>query len=299
MKPFNSLFKAILHAAWVASASVATLPAFAQTQDVVIRFAAQVNGQPFECGKTYPDVGTTRSVLTPSDFRMYVSEVHLIDPQGQPVKVALDQDKVWQLEDIALLDFENAQGPCRNGTPAMNQTVRGRVPTGQYQGLRFTLGVPFARNHGNPTVAPAPLSSTAMFWNWQGGYKFLKFDAATSGQKATTAPPAAQGGGNASGFSVHLGSTGCESASKTTPPSGCKNPNRVVVNFASFDARTNVVIADIAPVLAKSNIDINTEGTSPGCMSFLGDADCNAILPALGLPYMDYPAGKQQLFSVK
>ena len=298
MKPINALIKAFHHAAWVA-ATVIALPVFAQTQDVTIRFAAHVNGQPFECGKSYPDIGTTRSLMTPSDFRMYVSEVHLINRQGQAVKVELEQDKVWQLENIALLDFENAQGPCRNGTPAMNQTVRGRVPAGQYQGLRFTLGVPFARNHGDPTVAPAPLSSTAMFWNWQGGYKFLKFDAATSGQQAVTAPPAAHGGGSASGFSVHLGSTSCASASKTTAPTACLQPNRVVVDFPAFDVNKHVVVADIGPVLAKANVDINTPGTSPGCMSFLGDADCVAIMPALGLPYMDHQAGKQQFFSVK
>lgn len=298
MKSFNAFIKAFHHAAWV-SATVVAMPAFAQTQDVTIRFAAQVNGQPFECGKSYPDIGTTRSVMTPSDFRMYVSEVHLINRQGQAVKVELEQDKVWQLENIALLDFENAQGPCRNGTPAMNQTVRGRVPAGQYQGLRFTLGVPFARNHGDPTVAPAPLSSTAMFWNWQGGYKFLKFDAATSGQQSVMSPPAAHGGGSASGFSVHLGSTSCASASKTTAPTACQQPNWVVVDFPAFDVNKHVVVADIGPVLAKANVDINTPGTSPGCMSFLGDADCVAIMPALGLPYMDHQAGKQQLFSVK
>jgi uncharacterized repeat protein (TIGR04052 family) len=294
----NQLIKSGLNAALLAVTAL-SIPVEAQTQDIAIRFAGRVNGQPFECGKSYPDIGTTRSVITPSDFRMYVSGVHLINRQGEAVKVELEQDKVWQLEDIALLDFENAQGPCRNGTPALNQTIRGRVPVGQYTGLRFTLGVPFARNHGDPTVAPAPLSSTAMFWNWQGGYKFLKFDTATSGQKATSSPAASQGGGNASGFSVHLGSTGCASASKTTPPSACQNPNLVVINLPSFDVTRNIVVADIAPVLAKSNVDINTTGTSPGCMSFLGDADCVAILPALGLPYMEHKAGQQQLFRVE
>lgn len=298
MTLFIQLIQSGLRATSLAVTVLAT-PVFAQTQDVVIRFAALVNGQPFECGKSYPDIGTTRSVITPSDFRMYVSEVHLINRQGQAVKVELEQDKVWQLEDIALLDFENGQGSCRNGTSALNQSVRGRVPLGQYEGLRFTLGVPFHRNHGDPTVAPAPLSSTAMFWNWQGGYKFLKFDTATSQQKATSVPPSQHGGGHASGFSVHLGSTGCASVSKTTAPSACQNPNRVIVNMSPFDVTKNVVIADIAPVLAHSNVDINAAGTSPGCMSFLGDADCVPIMPALGLPYMEHPAGEQQLFRVR
>lgn len=255
------------------------------TQPVEIRFAAQINGQAFECGKSYSGVGTTKSTITPSDFRLYVSQVELLTTDGKAVPVALTQDKTWQLENIALLDFENGQGPCRNGTPATNISVRGTAPVGNYSGLRFTVGVPFARNHGDPTVSPAPLSSTAMFWNWQGGYKFIKFDMASSGQPAVTAPPAAHGGGNASGFSVHLGSTVCASASRTQAPSGCQNSNRMEIRLSDFNLANNVVVIDMGRVLAKSNVDINTAGTSPGCMSFPKDADCPAVMEALGLAY--------------
>lgn len=154
----------------------------AATQAVELRFVAEVNGQPFECGQSYKNIGTTRSTITPSDFRMYVSQVQLTTADGKTVPVQLTQDKTWQLEGIALLDFENGQGPCRNGTLPMNTVIRGSVPAGQYKGVIFTVGVPFDLNHGDPTVAPAPLSSTAMFWNWQGGYKFIKFDTASSGR---------------------------------------------------------------------------------------------------------------------
>jgi uncharacterized repeat protein (TIGR04052 family) len=264
------------------------------TQPVEIRFVAQINGQAFECGKSYSGVGTTKSTITPSDFRLYVSQVELLSTDGKAVPVALNQDKTWQLENIALLDFENGQGPCRNGTPATNISVRGSVPVGNYSGLKFTVGVPFARNHGDPTVSPAPLSSTAMFWNWQGGYKFIKFDAATSGQPAVTVPPAAHGGGNASGFSVHLGSTVCASASKTQAPSGCQNSNRMDIRLSDFNAASNVVVIDMGRVLANSNVDINTAGTSPGCMSFPKDADCPAVMSALGLAYDGVPAASSQ-----
>lgn len=268
------------------------------TQPVEIRFAAQINGQAFECGKSYSGVGVTKSTITPSDFRLYVSQVELLTADGKAVPVALIQDKTWQLENIALLDFENGQGPCRNGTPATNMSVRGSVPVGHYSGVKFTVGVPFARNHGDPTVSPAPLSSTAMFWNWQGGYKFIKFDMATSGQPAVTAPPAAHGGGNASGFSVHLGSTVCASASRTQPPSGCQNSNRMEIRLSDFNPANNVVVIDMGRVLANSNVDINTAGTSPGCMSFPKDADCPAVMGALGLAYDGAPAtGPQRLIS--
>jgi uncharacterized repeat protein (TIGR04052 family) len=272
----------------------------ASTQTVALRFVAQVAGQPFVCGQRYSGIGSTRSTITPSDFRFYVSEVHLIDAGGRAVPLALTQDSTWQLDNLALLDFENGSGPCRNGTAATNTTVRGTVPAGSYTGLRFTLGVPFARNHGDPTTAPSPLNLTAMFWNWQGGYKFFKFDTATSGQTATTAPPDQRGGGNASGFSVHLGSTVCASGSRTEAPSACQNPNRVTVHLDRFDAATQVVVADIAAVLAGANVDVNAPGTSPGCMSFLGDADCPPVMGALGLAYGGVPAsGPQRLFTAR
>ena len=271
------------------------------TQPVTLRFAAQVNGEPFACGKSYAGVGTTRSTITPSDWRMYVSEVHLIDTSGRAVPVALTQDGMWQLENIALLDFENGSGPCRNGTAATNTTVRGTVPAGRYVGLRFTLGVPFGRNHDDPTVAPSPLNLTAMFWNWQGGYKFVKFDTATAGQPMTSAPPDPRGGGNASGFSVHLGSTLCASASRTEAPRAeCANPNRVQVQFDRFDPATQTVVADIGSVLAGANVDVNAPGTSPGCMSFLNDADCPGVMGAFGLAYGGMPApGPQRFFTVR
>ncbi len=276
--------------------------AAAATQPVSVRFAAQVAGQPFACGQSYAGIGSTRSTITPSDFRLFVSEVALVDAAGRAVPVTLAQDGVWQFESIALLDFENGTGPCRNGTAGTNTAVRGTVPAGRYVGLRFTLGVPFARNHGDPTVAPSPLNLTAMFWNWQGGYKFVKFDTASSGMQAA---PAVHGAGHgsapASGFSVHLGSTLCASPARTEAPKAeCANPNRVAVAFDRFDPATQTVVADIGNVLAGANVDVNAPNTSPGCMSFPNDVDCPPVMGALGLAYGGAAApGPQRFFSVR
>ena len=169
--------------------------------------------------------------------------------------------------------------------------------------MRFTLGVPFKLNHVDPTTAPAPLSSTAMFWTWQGGYKFLKVDMASAGTTAVhghgAAHGAGHGGGAASGFSVHLGSTMCASPSKTAAPTACANPNRLTVSLPQFDLSKHTIVADIGAVLAGANVDVNTPGTSPGCMSFLKDADCPPIMAALGLPYENHAAGLQRFFSAK
>jgi uncharacterized repeat protein (TIGR04052 family) len=228
---------------------------------------------------------------------MYVSEVKLLRQDGSAVPVQLAQDGIWQHQNVALIDFENGTGPCRNGTTATNTAVRGQVPAGDYVGVELTVGVPFAQNHQDPTVAPAPLNSTAMFWNWQGGYKFIKFDTTSSGI-STDKPAAPNAMGPVTRYSVHLGSTACAGDSKTQAPSACQNPNRMTVRLNQFDLAKNTVVVDMGAVLAQANVDVNAKGTSPGCMSFLKDADCPPVMNALGLAYDAVAAaGPQRLLS--
>ena len=87
---------------------------------------------------------------------------------------------------------------------------------------------------------------------------------------------------------------------RTQAPSACQNPNRVTVQFDRFDVAAQTVVADIAAVLAGANVDVNAPNTSPGCMSFLNDADCPPVMGALGLSYGGVAApGPQRLFSVR
>ncbi|HTQ57470.1 MAG TPA: MbnP family protein, partial [Bryobacteraceae bacterium] len=74
---------------------------------VAIRFQAMVSDQKLLCGQYYENIGTTHSRITPRDFRFYVHNIRLIDDKGAEVPVDLDQDGKWQLDDLALLDFEN------------------------------------------------------------------------------------------------------------------------------------------------------------------------------------------------
>ncbi|WP_137179646.1 MbnP family copper-binding protein [Roseomonas sp. AR75] len=271
-------------------------PALAQ-QEVAIRFAAQVNGAAFACGQSYPGLGSTRATATPMDYRFYVHDVELLRADGSAAKLAMSESP-WQRDGVALLDFENGQGPCAQGGNApVNEAVRGTVPAGSYTGIRFTLGVPERHNHQDATVAPSPFNLTAMFWNWQNGYKFVKVDLQVGGTMPA-APGSASHGGAAGegGFALHLGSTQCAAAAPTQPGRDCRNPNRPVVTLTGFDPLSMPVIADVAPVLAQVDIARNTQGTPPGCMSFLNDPECRTVLPALGLPYMDVPAGEQRFF---
>lgn len=299
------------------------LSAMAASQRVSLKFDAVVGSQPFECGKSYDDIGVTHTRITPSDMRFFVSEVELLDARGKAVAVKLDQDGIWQYQNLALLDFENGAGPCRNGNSGLHVAVTGSVPKGNYRGVRYTLGVPFGLNHGDPTIAPSPLNISGMFWVWQSGYKFVKIDMATNGQPQAADLPAegsmqdkvaamekvaamkkdgaapVKRPAKAAGFSVHLGSTACASSSLTAPPAGCQNPNRVTVTFDRFDLKKNVVVADVASLLQEANVDVNATDSAPGCMSGTNDADCNSVMPSFGLPFNDQPALPQRFFRMR
>jgi uncharacterized repeat protein (TIGR04052 family) len=249
-----------------------------------LSFRAKVGAQPFSCTATYAGIGTTASTIAPRDFKMYVSEIRLITADGAEVPVQLTQDGTWQLDNLALVDFEDQTGSCTNGTPQVRTVVEGSAPAGVYSGVRFVLGVPFARNHADASTAPSPLNLSSMFWSWNGGYKFLRADFNSTGQPG--------------GFNIHLGSTGCNGATATTPPTSCTAPNRpeytVLLNPA-----TEVIVADLASLLATTNVDVNQATTAPGCMSAPTDADCNEIFPRLSLAIGGIPAAAQNFFRVE
>jgi len=260
---------------------------------VTVRFAGQVGDQRFQCGRQYPGVGVTKSTVSGRDFRFYVSNVRLLDAAGKETAVQLDQDGKWQLDDLALLDFEDATGGCANGTPEVNRTIKGKAPEGTYSGLRFTLGVPFNKNHLDPLTQPSPLNLTALMWVWNAGHKFARLDFSSTGLPR--------------GFSIHLGSTGCTpNETKNTIPTSCKASNRVEVTLPSFDVDRDEVIADLATLLQDTDVDKSqnrpTQGSESGmrmgagCMSSPTTADCAGLFANFGLPFGDRAATEQKFF---
>ena len=270
------------------SASLISPPALADVA-VSIPFVAEIGGKAFSCTETYTGLGASGAEVAAADFRLFVSNATLLKADGSLQPIALDQDGQWQLDGLALLDFEDATGACVNGTAGVNTTLRGTVPEGNYTGLALTIGVPFEQNHVDPTVSAAPLNTTAMFWNWQGGFKFLRIDMVPT-DRSEAGPK---------GWFLHLGSTMCDAASKTEAPTACANSNRIELRFDAFDAAKNSVVIDPAAVVAEADLRVNAPETSPGCMSFLKDADCTTVMPKLGLTYMDLPAGTQSLVTLR
>lgn len=58
---------------------------------------------------------------------------------------------------------------------------KGNAPIGEYKGIRFSLGVPRPLNHQDATLAKAPLTvDDGMYWAWNSGYVFSRFEGKTS-----------------------------------------------------------------------------------------------------------------------
>ncbi|RKH54732.1 MbnP family copper-binding protein [Corallococcus aberystwythensis] len=235
---------------------------------------ARVGAEPFACGKTYTNVGTTKTTYEPMDFRVYVHDVRLVTRTGQEVPVTLTEDGRWQRAGVVLLDFANKDGLCTQGTEGMNASIKGTVPQGDYTGLRFTVGVPEDLNHGDVDTAGAPLGDTGLFWSWRFGYIFLRIDGHTPGLPEHV---------------MHLGSTDCAPppAGQTQGTAGCANINRPEIALDGFDVTKNKVVMDVGALFAGSDLDQNLSGpnTAVGCMSSPTDVDCAPTFERLGLGF--------------
>lgn len=243
----------------------------AEMQPITLHFAATVGDEMAMCGGSYAGIGSDEAEISFTDFRFYVSNIQLLTAEGEAVSFELEQDGMWQTENLALLDFENAEAGCSDtGTAALNGEIVGMAPEGDYVGLTFDLGVPFELNHIDVTTAPSPLNVAAMFWNWQFGYKFIRVDLVTDAEEN-------------SGWFIHLGSTGCESVAGAIAPQGtCSNPNITTITFDEFDFENGVIVTDLGALLTDVALYENTL-MPPGCMSGTDDPDCPTLFSNFGL----------------
>ena len=255
----------------------------AAPEPVTIEFDARVNQDQFACDRTFGGIGTTDATVEPTDGRLYIENVRLVRADGGEAQVALDQDGTWQVQDTALLDFEDGTGLCeQRGTAATNTSVRGTVPGGTYERLRFEMGVTESLNHGDSATAPPPLDKTALFWSWNAGYKFIRYDNIVTS--------------NGNEFRVHIGSTNCTGDGRGNAT--CGNSNRIEVDLP-FDVTQDTVVVQLANFLANSDVTFNTPESPPGCMSAPDDPECVPVFAAAGLPYDGNPGGSQNIFFVE
>ncbi len=262
-----------------------------EMQTVTLDFRAAVNGADFACGAV-TGIGSTSENAQLDGLRMFISDLKLLGTGGELVDAPIVADDTWAQARVALLDFEESCGDA--GSAGTNTSVEVTVPAGEYTGVEFQLGLPFDLNHSDAssTDAAAPLNNAAMFWNWQGGYKFLRLDMKT-GADASTA------------WNMHLGSAMCMSDTAVTPPpTECGRPNLPTITLDGYDLSTQTIVFDVGVLLAGTDVTMDAMGTPPGCLSMPPDeAECSDIFGRLGMDFAtgacaDNCAG-QQAFTVE
>jgi uncharacterized repeat protein (TIGR04052 family) len=254
-------------------------------RDVSISFQAVLHGQPLRCGTAYSGVGASQSTLDLLDLKMFVSDIALIDASGGSAPIALDQDRQWQRDGIALLDFEDGTGSCNTGSPEMNTTLRGSVADNDYRKIRFTLGIPAEMNHLDAATAPAPLNEPGMWWDWKGGYKFMRLDARTRGNAA---------------YYFHLGADAC--TGEVSSGFSCSAGNQIEIALDGFDLSRPTISFDIGTLWAGVDLDRQIDNVTDfiqGCMSDHTDPECPAVFATLGMSVAGTPSGIQRVFAAE
>lgn len=200
--------------------------------------------QPLDCQRSFLLAGQQWQL---AQLQLYLADFQL---NGQPALLHTDEQMPWQQQRLALLGTD-----CQTNGQWQLQFA-GPLPKGE---LTFVLGVPDDLNHQNPLTAPPPLSQSDMFWSWQGGHKFFRLELKSA----------------ADGWALHLGSTGCQSASVLRPPAGpCTQPNRA--RFSLPYQGEKVLALDLALLLTDF-----TPTARHNCMSDTLQQSCQLLLPKL------------------
>jgi uncharacterized repeat protein (TIGR04052 family) len=226
-------------------------------QDVEIPFQIRFGERSLTCTSDIDGVALT-------DLRFYVHDIRLVTVDNDEHRLTLIDDPLWQSTELALLDFESGEGRCTNGTEQTNDVIRGRVPRGDYTGLKFRIGVPEHLNHADPLRADAPLSYSFMHWHWLTGYKFLRAGLA----------------GENDSFWIHLGSARCERTAGNA--TGCRSGNRPAVVLSPYVPGKDVVELDLQALV--NGIDLE-DGTPSDCSSGPSETECQMPFIALGIDF--------------
>ncbi|HEX5754449.1 MAG TPA: MbnP family protein [Archangium sp.] len=106
--------------------------------------------------------------------RLYLSQVALLGESGERVSAELVDAQGHRLPyGVTLLDLERPE--------SLNVYVQ--APAGNYRGMAVSIGVPEScgsgakLNHSDASAMDAPLDvDSDMYWSWNPGYVFLKFE---------------------------------------------------------------------------------------------------------------------------
>lgn len=249
-----------------------------------LQFRALAHGEPLRCNTVFSDIGSTSSTVELQEAKLYIYDPQLIRHDGVATPLVLEQDQRYQLDRLALLDFEDGTGACAGGDAETRTFVRGTAPDDDYVGIRFQIGVPEELNHLDAATAPAPLNQPGMWWSWKGGFKYIRLDVTTRGNPT---------------YYLHMGATSCDG----TPSGGftCASGNVTEVELSGFDLDESAVAFDIAKLWSDLDLDHQIDEQTDsvqGCMAFAGDPECPAVFTKLGLDIDGTSNRGQTLFTV-
>ncbi len=264
-----------------------------------LRFAAMVDGDEVGCTDDLRVFGPAEGERVGiSDLRFYVSNLHLLDGDGQPVDFVLDSNEFQYASSagaVALIDLTgNTEGSCASssiayaeGTARASAVITGKALVERVVSVSFDVGVPQAVMKetiaaNTPEGAPSPLSE--MYWSWNSGYRHFVFNFAVHDASG------ADGGGY-----LHIGSRDCG------PPDGvaledresCTFVNTPAVAIESFDLASDTVAVDLrrlldgvdfrSPIYDPDTFEMIGEGPGVECHSGPAQPDCGPIFAAFGL----------------
>lgn len=230
-------------------------------------FEARYDGERVGCDQPF---GPARSMHL-TDLRFYVAEISARNDAGVWTRAV----PVDSPTGVILIDLEDGTGACVNGSTATNDRVLIAIPDGHYDAIRFTLGVPFDRNHADPLTAEHPLDTPAMHWHWQSGYKFIRAGVEVNHRR----------------WHVHLGSTGCRGPA--TAVSACQYPNRALAQIENWSRQRPVVVA-LDALLEGIVFDAEPSGH---CLGETDNPACRIVLQNLGIAaHSGLPTGAAAVF---
>ena len=206
----------------------------------------QFNGQPLRCDTTM--------LLADKPWQLAQFQLYLSDFSLNSKPLLLDPTLVHQQPQLALL------GTVCNDASTDNWQLTFTRPLTSGT-LAFNVGVPLARNHQDPLQAKPPLNQSDMYWSWQQGYKYIRLELSAADSQ----------------WALHLGATGCQSASPMrAPPSPCLAQNRPQIQLNIMPGQQ--LTLDLAPLL--DGIVLTADNH---CMADPNRKSCQTLLPRLGI----------------
>ena len=138
--------------------------------------------------------------------------------------------------------------------------------------IKFTLGIPFELNHLNPLTQTSPLNVPTMFWVWQTGHKFLRFEMLSEDDS----------------WLFHLGSTGCSAPSPMRPPSiECRHENRYEITLPLQNASSVLLTNNNMELISVLKLDLAallkniSTGKENNCQSSPSEISCQKLFKNL------------------